>query len=57
MRNFETLFNRYHIVLETRDGFSTTNRIILEEEVLAGLDRYREQVKRFYQELRETGQG
>ena len=45
-------FDGYQIVLETQDGYSTTNRIALESEVLTGLDRYREYVRNFYDERR-----
>ena len=47
-------FDGYQIILETRNGYQTTNRIALDNKVLTELDRYAKYVKEFYQEVRET---
>ena len=43
-------FDGYQIILETHDGYQTTNQIALDNEVLGKLEKYREYVNKFYQE-------
>ena len=43
----------YQIILETSDGIRVTNRIGLDDEVLAGMEQYRRQVREFYAERRQ----
>lgn len=38
-------FDGYHIVLQTRDGYSATNTIALEPAVLETFDMFRKQLK------------
>ena len=46
-------FDGYQIILETHDGYRTTNKIALDNEVLVKLEKYREYVSRFYQERKD----
>ena len=39
-------YDGYHIVLQTRDGYSATNTIALEPGVLEVFDMFRKQLKR-----------